>query len=337
MNHITTWKLINSFIDQRDNFILTTHISPDGDALGSELALALLLKKLGKQYSIINLSPTSSNYRFLDPEGQIAIYSPEKHLEQLTNIDGVFILDISDWARLRGIGKVIRQLDLPRVCIDHHRPTDTMAEIEIIDTSASCTGELLYDFMTFLNEPCSARIAEALYTCILTDTGSFRFSNTSPRVHQITADLLSIGVNARQIYEQVYETCSQAKMNLMGEVMRAFNYECDGKLAWFIVSRELLQKSGAEIWELETFPEIPKMIAGVEVGLMITEMDRDRTKISLRSKGRIPIIEIAEKFGGGGHKFAAGAVISGIVEQVIGNVISEIKKVVCNYASEHSD
>ena len=333
MDNTSNWQRIKSFIDERQHLIITTHISPDGDALGSEIALALVLKHLGKTCQIMNSSNTSQNYKFLDSDNQIILYRANKHLEDLSNSDGVFILDISDWLRLREIGKAIHQLNLPRVCIDHHQPTDKMAPIEVIAPEASCTGELLYDFFQFIEVPITIPIAEALYTCLLTDTGSFRFSNTSPRVHQITADLLAYGVNARKIYENVYESCSPAKVKLMGEVMRQLNYECDGKLAWFDITRQKLHETGAETWELETFPEIPKMIAGVEVGLMFTEIDKNRTKISLRSKGRIPIIDVAEKYGGGGHKFAAGAVLPKSLKAVMHEVVSETSKIVLSYTS----
>ncbi len=334
MDHNQDWKRIAQFIENRNDFILTTHVSPDGDALGSEMALSLALEEMGKRCRILNSSPTSVNYQFLDPEGKISKYKADRHLEELSNADGIFILDISDWARLREIGKAIRQLDLPRVCIDHHHPTDKISEIELIDPLVSCTGELLYEFFAYLQVPLSKAIAEALYTCLLTDTGSFRFSNTSPAVHHITAELLEKEVDSRKIYEHVYESCSPAKVSLMGDMLTSLQYECEGKVAWFEVTRQKLRESGAQTWELETFPEIPKMIAGVEIGLMFTEMDRNRTKISLRSKGRIPIIDIAENFGGGGHKFGAGAVLSGSLDRVRENVIEETKKIVSRFSAQ---
>lgn len=326
MNHSDCWRKIQLFIEERSNFIITTHVSPDGDALGSEIALSLMLTKLGKRCTIINSSTTSKNYHFLDPAHTIGIYKASEHLELLTSADGVFILDISDWKRLRDIGKAVRDLNIPRVCIDHHQPTDVMAEYEVIDPGASCTGELLYDFFAYLGEPLSAKIAEALYTCLLTDTGSFRFSNTTPRVHSITAELLKLGADARTVYEHVYETWSHAKIRLLADVLSSLKYECDGRLAWFVISQRLLEETGAKSWELDTFPEIPKMIENVQAGLLFTEIGRNRTKISLRSKGHIPIIAIAEKFGGGGHMYAAGAVIERALEPVIDDVLAEAKR-----------
>ena len=325
------WEALKNYIEDRRNFVLTTHVSPDGDALGSEVALARLLTNMGKKCTIINMSGTSQNYRFLDHKNKIIKYDEKQHLEILSNTDGIFILDLSDWARLRDIGKVIQELNLSRVCIDHHLPTDKMADIEIIDPKASCTGELLYEFMEYLNAPMDTVIAEALYTCLLTDTGSFRFSNTSSRVHAITAELFKAGIKARDIYENVYETWSKAKVKLNGDVLANMNYECDGKLAWFCITRKMLRSSGVKNWELETFPEMPKMIAGVEVGLMFTELDKERTKISIRSKSRVPINTIAEMFGGGGHKYAAGAAADGSLEVIIEKVLNETCRAIKDY------
>ncbi len=322
------WQKVIGFISNRDDFVITSHVSPDGDAIGAEVALSALLSLQGKRSSIINVSATPNHYRFLDPNGVIAQYDPGQHTELFRAAGGAFILDISDWARLREVGKVIKEFDLPRVCIDHHQQTDPMAEVELIDPSASCTGELIFDLCKAMGVNPKGRLAEALYTCLLTDTGSFRFANTSPEVHRIAAQLLEAGVDIGRVYEQIYESSSPAKVRLMGEVLRSLSFECEGSLAWFALSRQALEQSGVRTWELENFPELPRMVAGVEVSLSLTELSNGRTKISLRSKGRIPVIGIAAALGGGGHTYAAGAVLPGSIDAVLDKVLAETRKVV---------
>ncbi|MCR4438770.1 MAG: bifunctional oligoribonuclease/PAP phosphatase NrnA [bacterium] len=323
-----SWQKVIEFISTRNDFIITSHISPDGDAIGSECALALMLAHKGKRSHIINVSPTPNHYRFLDPEGAIAQYDPSQHLELFRSAGGVFIVDISDWARLREVGKVIREFHLPRVCIDHHTQSDGMADIEVVDSSASCTGELLFDLSRAMGIKPTGRLTEALYTCLVTDTGSFRFANTTPEVHRMAAELVAAGVEVGKVYEEVYESNSPAKVRLMGEVLRSLSFECEGALAWFALTRQALEQSGVMTWELESFPELPRMVAGVEVSLSLTELNNGRTKISLRSKGRIPVIGIAAKFGGGGHTFAAGASVPGSLDTVLEQVLAETRRVV---------
>ncbi|MGQ9852211.1 MAG: DHH family phosphoesterase [Candidatus Oleimicrobiaceae bacterium] len=322
------WQQVIDFIAARDDFVITSHISPDGDAIGAECALAVLLAERGKRSHIINVSPTPDHYQFLDPGRTLAQYDPPRHLELLRSAGGAFILDISDWARLREVGKVIKEFQLPRVCIDHHTQSDAMAEIEIIDPTASCTGELLFALSKAMGIKPSGRLAEALYTCLLTDTGSFRFANTTPNVHRMAAELVEAGVDVGKVYEHVYESSSPAKVRLMGEVLRSLSFACDGALAWFALTRQALERSGVMTWELESFPELPRMVAGVEVSLSFTELNNGRTKVSLRSKGRVPVIGIAAKFGGGGHTYAAGASIPGPLEAVLEKVLAETCRVV---------
>ncbi|MDZ7272287.1 MAG: bifunctional oligoribonuclease/PAP phosphatase NrnA [candidate division KSB1 bacterium] len=331
------WQKVIDFIATRDEFIVTSHVSPDGDAIGSEVGLAAVLSLRGKRSSIVNVSPTPGHYRFLDPDGTIAQYDPSQHLELFRRAGGVFILDISDWARLREVGKVIKEFDLPRVCIDHHKQTDSMAEVEVIDSSASCTGELIFDLCRAMGVTPQGRLAESLYTCLLTDTGSFRFANTTPEVHRIVAQLVEAGVDIGRVYEQVYESSSPAKVRLMGEVLRSLSFECEGALAWFALTRQALEQSGVKTWELENFPELPRMVAGVEVSLSLTELNNGRTKISLRSKGRIPVIGIATALGGGGHTFAAGAVVPGTIDEVLEKVLGEARRAVETYRQQRAE
>jgi len=322
------WENVLQHIEDREKIILTTHVNPDGDAIGSEMALVSFLLKKNKQVQIINISPTSTNYQFLDPQNKIFVFNAEKHEQLIADADLFLIVDISDWKRLGELGELIQGSSVPKICIDHHHLENRFADIDIICEKASSTGELIYEFLIHARCEINNEIARALYTCILTDTGSFRFSNTTALTHQIASHLVAVGVNAITIYQEVYERNSQSKIALMGQALSGLHYECDGKLAWFVITQEMFQQTRAEKWDTEGFPEIPRNIEGVEVSLMFTELNEDKVKISLRSKGKVIINEIAIHFGGGGHNFAAGAVIKSSLEDILPQVLEKTKQVV---------
>ena len=317
-------------ISENNTFLITTHHNPDGDALGSEIAMSEYLKSLGKDVYIVNNLETPDNYQFLDVNKEILIYEKHKHLQLVTAADVFFILDISDWPRLRELGELIKKSPAHKICIDHHHVDYKFADIDIIYEEVSSTGELLYEFLKFVNFPLNQKTATALYTCILTDTGSFRFSNTSAKTHSVASELLKTGIKSREIFCQIYEQNSKSKMALMGEALSHLNYDCNGKLAWFVLTNEMFTKHGANCWDTEGFSELPRTIKGVEVSLMITELKKNEIKISLRSNGKIVINTIAQTFGGGGHNFAAGAKINKSLVEALPLVLKEIKRKICD-------
>ncbi len=319
------WHSVRTFLADKNKILVTTHFNPDGDAIGSEVAIALYLEQLGKQAYLINCDKTPKFLHFLDPENKIQQYNEEQHDALFRTLDAAIIVDISDWKRLREVGQAIRKHSLPVACIDHHIPTDNMGEVQISDQNASSTGELLYEFLVDSKAEMTQPIVDALYTCILTDTGSFRFSNTTPKTHRITADLLQQGAHFREIYSNVYENYSKNRMKLKGMLLANMNFECSDKLAWFVLSQELLQQSGAEMWETDGFSELPRSIEGVEISVMFMETPEGTTKLSFRSKGHVAINGLANKFDGGGHKFASGAIIAKPLAEAIPIVVEEAK------------
>jgi len=318
--------MLSDLILKHQKFILTTHINPDGDAIGSEIAMTEYLRNHGKEVYIVNNSSTPNNYKFLDRNEDIMVYDEARHHQLVASADVYLIVDISDWDRLRRIGQIIKTIPAPKICIDHHHINYNFADVDIIYEEASSTGEIVYEFLTAMNYPIRGITADALYACILTDTGSFRFSNTTAKTHQVASLLLEAGVNAKEIYNLVYEQNSRSKMALMGEALRNLKYDCGGRLAWFVLSQQMFDSCQASHWDTEGFPEIPRTINGVDVSLMFTELDTDQVKVSLRSKGEIVINHIAEKFGGGGHHYAAGALVNKNLAETIPMVLEEIKQ-----------
>ncbi len=324
---------VRNCIERGQRFVLTTHVNPDGDGLGAEAALAGFLRERNKDVYIFNSSPVPSNYRFLDPDNRMAVYDSRAHRETLLTADYIIVVDISDWNRLRQVGEEIRDVDIKKICIDHHPPQDRFGDLKLVDVNASSTGEIVYDLIAFCGGPITPRIAEALYTCILTDTGSFRFSNTTARALYIAAEMVEKGVQPHVIYQKVYERQPLSKVKLFGHVLKNLRIEENGKVAVVQVTKELLESMGAKSSDTEGFADYPRVIDGVEVSVIFIELDENRLKVSLRSRGNVVVNTVAHKFGGGGHPFAAGVVINGSMQEYVPKVLQEVSRLFSSKAS----
>ena len=178
------WQDIIAFIQNTDKFVITSHVNPDCDALGSELALAEYLRDQGKQVTILNSDPVPQVYRFLDPKGRIATYNQAKHTSIIDEAEVIFVLDASGgWARIGRPGSALARSRADKICIDHHPDAIDFVDLAVVDTTAAATAELIFDLLTVLDASLSATMAQALYAAIITDSGSFRFPKTSPRTH----------------------------------------------------------------------------------------------------------------------------------------------------------
>ncbi len=319
------WQKLTDRLEKAERIVITTHVNPDGDAIGSEVAVSEILAQKGKQVHIFNHSPTPKLYDFLNVRGWIEHFDADRHEPIIQEADLVIILDISDWARLGDVGKVLQRSDVYRVCIDHHIVSDQVAHLMAIDRGASCTGEIVFDLAKRTGARVSGTLAEALYTCVLTDTGSFRFTNTTPKAHRMAAELIEKGVPFLEIYERVYEQNSPGRICLLAEAIRDLHFENGGKIAWFRVTQKMLKRCNASYWETENLPEMPRSIQGVEVTIMFAETAEGFVKISLRSKGRVSVHDLANKFGGGGHPYAAGARLQGTLDEVVPVILNEAK------------
>ncbi|MFQ5639225.1 MAG: bifunctional oligoribonuclease/PAP phosphatase NrnA [bacterium] len=315
---------VRDCINRGQRFVLTTHVNPDGDGLGAQAALASFLNDLNKDVFIYNSSPVPENYKFLDPDEHMEVYDPGLHKEILHTADYILILDISDWNRLRRVGEDIRNLQTRKICVDHHPTQESFGDLKLVDKKACSTGEIVYDLIKFCEGQISPKIAEALYTCIMTDTGSFKFSNTNSRAFKISAELVECGMNPQKLYEKVYEHQSVNKIRLFGHAMRYLQVEENGKVAVVQVTQRLLKKMGAKPHDTEGFADYPRVIDGVEVSIIFVELDDSLIKISLRSGGNVIINSIAKKFGGGGHLYAAGAVIRGTIQEYLPKILKEV-------------
>jgi len=310
-------------IRDNDDFLITTHVFPDGDGIGSELALARFLAELGKKARILNASPTPRNYRFLDHDRQIMLWDPAGTPAQTEPAEVIFIVDICRWERLGPMNEVVRRHPATKICIDHHPVNGDFADINLICEDACASGELLLRLITAMGADLTPRIAEPLYASILADTGVFRFANTTAGAHAAAARLLATGINSAAIYEQIYERCSPARLKLMGLAMSRIEYLHDGRLAWSTITSDMLQEAGVAAEELEGFVDYGRAIDRVQASLLFIELDEQRVKVSLRSKGKVDVNRFASKFGGGGHQHAAGILLRQSMAGAVQTVLQE--------------
>lgn len=298
---------------------LSTHINADGDGCGSEVAMALLLKQMGITARIVNPTPWPDMYRFL--LGDVEDASP-KGADALRKIDALLVLDISDVKRLGALSDSVRALTVPRLVIDHHIAGDDPAgDVIVSDTAACATGELVYDFARAMGLDLTAEIGIALYAAILTDTGGFRFSNTSPRCHAVAGQLLATGVDPEEMYRRVYASVPVGKLALLREALGTLEVDTPRGLAWISVGAGAMERHDVRSEDLDGIVEHPRSIVGTRLALFFRDLGHNRVKVSFRSTGSVDVNALAREFGGGGHAKASGALITGSLEDVQRRVV----------------
>ncbi|MCY3553079.1 MAG: bifunctional oligoribonuclease/PAP phosphatase NrnA [Candidatus Poribacteria bacterium] len=307
MVDMQNYSTLCNLFDRYHNFALSTHINPDGDAIGSELGLYLFLTGLGKSVKMFNTDAVPANYRFLpfwdsiESTHSVGSYCPE-------------VLIVLDASTLERIGKALSKTLLPTHClinIDHHATAETFGDINLIVPSASSTSEIVYKLIKYHQTPIDKACALCLYTGLMFDTGCFRHSNTTAETHQIAAELIEIGGFAPdEVYRNVYEHVPVAKIHLLSEVLRTLEVTDDGKIASVYVTQTMFRKTGTTADAVEGIVNQIQAIAGVEVALCASEMMDRSTKVSLRSQGCVDVSQLAAEFEGGGHARAAGCRIT---------------------------
>jgi phosphoesterase RecJ-like protein len=319
------WENIKRVIDQGRSFLITTHVHADPDALGSELALAEALRSMSKQTVILNPTPLSKNYCFLDPHHEVKAYDKNKGLDGL-NPDAVFILDISRWERLGDLADPIRQCGKPKICMDHHPYSGGFADYHLVNVNACASAEIVFDLIKYLNLPLSKTIAERLYASILADTGSFSFTNTNARSHEIAAELLSHGISSRTTFEHLYQNHTPDRLRFLGKSLSNLQFECNGKIAWMSVSNQMLKEHGLQQDDVEGFVDIPRNCREVLLSIVFLEVEPNDVKVSLRAKGNFNANKLATIFGGGGHNHASGIRILDSLPNAERMVLEEARK-----------
>ena len=302
---------------ESSDILITVHKSPDGDALGSQLALMLALEKLGKTVVAHNLDPVPEIYRFLPHAGRImsgpvvqGAYDAIVVLDADPPRSGLF--SGGSWPAHRFIN------------IDHHTTNPRQWPLTWLDPDATATGEMVYRLIKRIGVPLDRDMALCLYTAIFTDTGSFRYSNTTAESLRIAAALIEAGADPWVVTENVYESFAYRRIKLLGHVLAGLERSHDGRIAWVLITDELYRQTGTTAEDTDNFVNFVRSVKGVEVAVLFRQTRTAQYKISLRSKGRVDLSGLATSLGGGGHRNAAGGVVDGLFPEVRERVINAV-------------
>lgn len=302
------FEYLREVLIDNDSFLITSHVNPDADAIGSEMALYEILIEIGKHVRIVNYSETPYYLHFLDPKGIIETFDAEKHAELFSIVDVIAALDFNMVDRVVKMADLFKVSPAFKICIDHHQDPEVSAFDHLfLDTDYCATGHIIYDINkhTSLVE-WTYEIALPLYAAIMTDTGGFRFDRTTPEVHRVAAHFLELGVKPHKVYDQIYDQSKFGKTKLLGEAISSLKLFGEGKeLAVMILTQEMLSRTGALETDTEGFVNLALSVEKVRVALLFMEL-KDGFKVNFRSKGELPVHRLAREYGGGGHMNAAG-------------------------------
>ncbi len=319
---------LKALIEQSQTFILTTHKKCDGDGIGSELALHRFLVRSGKHSHIVNSAPVIEPFQFLVTDGEVAVYDPREHDRLIRDADVVIALDIGHSSRLTEMKTIIEASRARRVLIDHHIGNDPFFDLFLCREHAAATGIIVYDLLREFGSEITESLAIPLYTAVSIDSGQFSYDRTKPETHYLAARLLEAGADPYKIYKETHFNRSLKELNLLGDVLTNLQLNSDGTVAWVVVTLLLLQKYTMDVLQLPSFIEYPLSLKGVEIALLFVELDEKTTKVSIRSKGNINIHDLASRFDGGGHRYAAGFILDQPIPEAREAVINATNRLV---------
>jgi phosphoesterase RecJ-like protein len=320
------WNRFSELIRSHERFLLTSHIRPDCDALGSELGMAGLLEALGKHVTIVNGQPTPPNLAFLDPQKKLRSLGADVKPAELADVQVLLVLDTSAWAQLGPMADVVRTTRAYKAVLDHHIDSDDLGAELFKDTTAEATGRLVLEAARHLGVKLTAELASPLFAAVATDTGWFRFVSVSGDTFRGAGALVDAGAVPQQIYTDLYERETLARLQLRGRILARTRTELDGRLAYTMALREDFDATGALAPDTEDVVNLALAILGVEVAAIFVEQADGGIKISFRS--RTPNVDcnaLSRTFGGGGHRAAAGAFLPGTLAEVQPKVLDAVR------------
>ena len=320
------WPRFREVIRANQRFVLVSHVRPDCDALGSELGMAAVLRALGKSVRIVNGQATPPNLAFIDPEKQIGVIGQTVQPADLTLTDVVMVLDTSAWAQLGPMGDFIRSFPGKKIVLDHHVSADDLSAEEFKEVTAEATGRLVVEAAESLGVQLTREMATPLFAAMATDTGWFRFASASAGTYRIAAKLIEAGADPAAIYNALYEQDTLARMRLRGLILSHIQSEFDGRLAHTYVLKEDFEATKALPSDTEDVINSALAIAGTQVAVIFVEQFSGGFKISFRSRTpQVDCSKLAEVYGGGGHKAAAGAAVKGTFAEVQPLVLDAVR------------
>jgi phosphoesterase RecJ-like protein len=315
------WSFFVDLVRRHQRFLLTTHVRPDGDGLGSMLALADALQQQSKTVQMVVASALPPRYDFLDPAKRIHRF--ELPGEAYREAEVAVVLDTGTWNQLGDFGTFLRPLAIPRVVIDHHPTQDDLGATRFVDTTAEATGRLAYEAITALGVPLSPESAHRLFVAVAMDTGWFRHDNTTPATFELAARLVEAGARPTAAYEALFEQSTLARLSLTGLVLSRLKVEHGGRICHTEIHKDDYPATGAMPQDSEDLINYTRSIAGVEVGLLFMEQPRGGVKVSLRAR-RLDVGRVAEQFGGGGHRLASGATLPTTLDEARLRVLAAV-------------
>jgi phosphoesterase RecJ-like protein len=317
------WAPFVDLVRRHQRFLLTTHVRPDGDGLGSMLALADVLEAppLSKNVRLTVASVLPPRYDFLDPARRVRRFEPPS--DAYRDADAVIVLDTGTWNQLGDFGTFLRASPAAKAVIDHHLTQDDLDAVRLVDTTAEATGRLVYEAITALGGPIPTSAAHALFVALAMDTGWFRHGNTTPATFTLAADLVRAGARPTEAYECLFEQNTLGRLKLTGLVLSRLQVTHGGRVAHTAILRGDYASTGALPQDSEDLVNYTRSLAGAEVGLFFMEQPRGGVKVSFRSR-RLDVARLAERFGGGGHRLASGAILDATLDEARSRVLAAV-------------
>jgi len=325
--------LFRAICDATDEFVLITHMKPDGDALGSQVGLGKCLLDRGKSVRIVNEDPSPETLRFIEnPALPVEIYEPRRHDSVLASAERIVLLDNSAPDRFGSMENAILRAADRTLCIDHHPARDAPWAEQIVDEQSCATTVMIYDLVTAWGWTPDAKSAEAIYVGLVTDTGFFRFNSTNRHAHEVASELLDLGVEPGRAYREIYERNSLAFARLLGHALAGLRLDAGGAVATIRLDRGTIDRLNAEDVDTSEITTAQLALDGVSVALLFRELEDGRVKVSLRSKGTVDLHRLAGEFGGGGHRNASGIVMAGPLDDAVRRVTDRVSSLLVGSA-----
>ena len=304
-------------LKNNERFLLATHVNPDGDAIGSLGALALVLEGMGKQVVAYCQDEVPEFLRFLPYADRIV-----REISGLDRFEVAVVLDCGALDRIGNAAEVLQHVG-QIIHIDHHSSSGDFGQLNLVRPEYSSTAEILYEIFQAIPVSLTPEVAENIYTAILTDTGSFRFANTTARTLAIAAEMVSLGVVPEKVAGEIYDSMSPERIELLARSLDTLTLRSNGRVAAMHVSRRMLKETGTSLIDTDGFVNYPRAISSAEIAIFFREMAADEVNVSLRSRGGLDVAEFARIHGGGGHHNAAAFRLGGSLSEVVEKVLTE--------------
>jgi phosphoesterase RecJ-like protein len=319
------WHRFVEIVRAHQRFVLTTHIRPDGDAVGSEVALAEILESLGKDVMVCNDFAVPPNLRFLNVPPRLGKLGVDVSTEQLADREVLIVLDTTAWGQLRAMCEVIKNTKAVKVVIDHHQSGDDLGAELFKDTAAEATGSLVIEAADQLGVPLTPEIARPAFVALATDTGWFRFGSTTSATLRLAARLVDAGARPDDLYKALYENDSHARLQLIGRTLARSQTDLGGRLIYTWIERADFAATGSQPSDSEDIINMLLSVGSTEAAVILVEQPAGGFKISLRSRCHVDCSALAERFGGGGHKAAAGASLDEPLESARRKILDAVR------------